>query len=674
MTQRPSPTLLGPVGLVLVGHPVGPARRRDRQGAVRRDLPHRDGVAAPGDQRARARRRRATAAHRPDAARLAGRARLRRQPRHDELGDLPVLLPHPARHRRDDRVHRPADPGASSARGAPATCVWVLLAARRGRPPRLPADRARPASVSRTPCSPAPRGRRTSCSARAPGGGGRGSTVSPWRASSPRPAMTLPALLSAGTSLWDGRVLLIGALVGLLSSVIPYSCELVALRSLRPAVFGILMSLEPAAAALAAIVVLQEHLSPVQWLAIGCVVAASIGATRSGATPERATGRHDDDHSAAPAHWRHDGGDMRSGLALAALVLALGAATGAARAPTPSRSRSVTQPTDLPSQPTPTDTPSRQRVRARRRRPAPTGGPPEVVDTLVDRLEVPWGVDFLPDGDAVVTERISGRVLPRRRRTATLTPLGDGRRRRPPGRGRAPRRRRVPGLRHRPDALPLPHHRHRQPGRRAPSSTARRLGTPTVVLDGIPAGFIHDGGRIAFGPDGHLYVTTGETGDPELAQDPHSLAGKILRITARRRARPRQPRPRLPGLVARPPQRPGPGVGRRGAAVGLGVRRLRVGRAQPGREGRQLRLAARSRVPAATRRTSTRSSSGRSTRPRRAGWPSPTATCGWRACAASACGASRSPPTARRRSRGRSSPRSTGGCAPWPPHPTACSG
>ena len=94
-------------------------------------------------------------------------------------------------------------------------------------------------------------------------------------------AMTLPALLTARAGTFDGRVLLLGALVGLLSSVIPYSCELVALRSLAPGVFGILMSLEPAAAALAAIVVLQEHLSPVQWLAIGCVVAASIGATRS---------------------------------------------------------------------------------------------------------------------------------------------------------------------------------------------------------------------------------------------------------------------------------------------------------------------------------------------------------------------------------------------------------
>ncbi|MDR7255390.1 inner membrane transporter RhtA [Nocardioides sp. BE266] len=108
--------------------------------------------------------------------------------------------------------------------------------------------------------------------------------------------MTLPALLAAGSGLWDGRILLIGALVGLLSSVIPYSCELVALRSLRPAVFGILMSLEPAAAALAAIVVLHETLAAIQWLAIACVVAASIGATRSGSAP----GEHPSEHSATP--------------------------------------------------------------------------------------------------------------------------------------------------------------------------------------------------------------------------------------------------------------------------------------------------------------------------------------------------------------------------------------
>ncbi len=97
--------------------------------------------------------------------------------------------------------------------------------------------------------------------------------------------MTGPAIWSGGTTLLEPHVLMVGALVGLLSSVVPYSCELVALRSLRPAVFGILMSLEPAAAALAAILVLGELLSPIHWLAIVCVVAASVGATRSGAGP-----------------------------------------------------------------------------------------------------------------------------------------------------------------------------------------------------------------------------------------------------------------------------------------------------------------------------------------------------------------------------------------------------
>jgi inner membrane transporter RhtA len=94
--------------------------------------------------------------------------------------------------------------------------------------------------------------------------------------------LTPPAVRIGGDDLLDGRLLLLGAAVGLLSSVIPYSCEMVALRSLRPAVFSILMSLEPAAAALAGIVVLGEFLTPVQWLAMVCVVVASVGATRTG--------------------------------------------------------------------------------------------------------------------------------------------------------------------------------------------------------------------------------------------------------------------------------------------------------------------------------------------------------------------------------------------------------
>ena len=92
------------------------------------------------------------------------------------------------------------------------------------------------------------------------------------------------AIGEGGGDLLDPRILALGALVGLLSSVVPYSCELVALRSIKASVFSILMSLEPAAAALAGIIVLQEYLTWEQWLAMTFVVIASIGATRSART------------------------------------------------------------------------------------------------------------------------------------------------------------------------------------------------------------------------------------------------------------------------------------------------------------------------------------------------------------------------------------------------------
>ena len=89
----------------------------------------------------------------------------------------------------------------------------------------------------------------------------------------------------SGAALVQPWVLAAGFGVALLSSVIPYSAELEALRRMPPRVFGILMSLEPAVAALIGLAVLQESLRGSQWIAVMCVVAASAGATR-GAKPE----------------------------------------------------------------------------------------------------------------------------------------------------------------------------------------------------------------------------------------------------------------------------------------------------------------------------------------------------------------------------------------------------
>ncbi len=221
----------------------------------------------------------------------------------------------------------------------------------------------------------------------------------------------------------------------------------------------------------------------------------------------------------------------RPRLVLTALALTLGAATACA-SNTPAPLPRVTQPTDLPSQPTPSDEPQ------------PSGGDrrsePKAVGTLVDLLEVPWGVDFLPDGPAVVTERISGRVL-QVTPDGALSRLGAITAAVPEGEAG------LLGVAVSPDFdtnRTLFFYLTTGTDNRVLSAPldGTALGEPTVVLEGIPRGFIHDGGRIAFGPDGFLYVSTGETGDPALAQDPDSLAGKILRITPDGRPAPGNPR------------------------------------------------------------------------------------------------------------------------------------
>jgi inner membrane transporter RhtA len=98
----------------------------------------------------------------------------------------------------------------------------------------------------------------------------------------------IPAVATAGTTLLDPKVIGIGLVVALMASAIPYGCELEALRSLTTASFGMLMSLEPAFAALAGAVVLSERLGAPELLAIGFVLVANAGAvlTRRARTPD----------------------------------------------------------------------------------------------------------------------------------------------------------------------------------------------------------------------------------------------------------------------------------------------------------------------------------------------------------------------------------------------------
>ncbi|MGW5673419.1 EamA family transporter, partial [Micromonospora sp. NPDC003776] len=106
--------------------------------------------------------------------------------------------------------------------------------------------------------------------------------------------VTLPiGLIGSGGRLWHPAVLGLGTGLALLASVLPYTLELLALRRLPTSTFAVLMSLGPAIAALAGWLVLGQALHPVEALAIGLVIAASIGAVRAGrpaATPPPAAG------------------------------------------------------------------------------------------------------------------------------------------------------------------------------------------------------------------------------------------------------------------------------------------------------------------------------------------------------------------------------------------------
>jgi glucose/arabinose dehydrogenase len=160
--------------------------------------------------------------------------------------------------------------------------------------------------------------------------------------------------------------------------------------------------------------------------------------------------------------------------------------------------------------------------------PDPDQSRPRVVGTVAEGLAVPWGIAFLPDGSALVSERDSARVLS----------IDDGRVREvgrvdsaaPQGEAG------LLGLAVSPsydeDRLVFAYVSTAEDNRVVRMEyDGRRLGDPRPVLTGIPNGSIHDGGRLLFDDGGNLFVSTGETGEPSLAQDRDSLGGKILRIT-----------------------------------------------------------------------------------------------------------------------------------------------
>lgn len=98
-------------------------------------------------------------------------------------------------------------------------------------------------------------------------------------------AAAVPGILDGGRMLLDPSVLAVGVVVAILSMVIPFSFEFEALRRMPARVFGVLMSLEPAVAVVAGIIVLNQRLALRELIAIALVVIASIGVTRSAPAP-----------------------------------------------------------------------------------------------------------------------------------------------------------------------------------------------------------------------------------------------------------------------------------------------------------------------------------------------------------------------------------------------------
>ncbi|MEU1052698.1 PQQ-dependent sugar dehydrogenase [Streptomyces sp. NPDC005876] len=181
---------------------------------------------------------------------------------------------------------------------------------------------------------------------------------------------------------------------------------------------------------------------------------------------------------------------------------------------------------------------------------APAKGSVTVGRTVATGLDSPWGLAALPGGDLLVSSRDEGTLTRVDGKTGEKTEAGEVPGVSPAGEGG------LLGI-----ALSPDHAADRMVYAYFTSASDNRvvrmlydprkppgeqLGAPDTVFKGIPKGFVHNGGRIAFGPDRMLYVGTGESGRTGLSQDRDSLGGKILRLTPEGEPAPGNPFPDSP--------------------------------------------------------------------------------------------------------------------------------
>ena len=233
-----------------------------------------------------------------------------------------------------------------------------------------------------------------------------------------------------------------------------------------------------------------------------------------------------------PGSMRTRSGATASALALAALVALAGCIPGP-----PERSPLPSTPPGTPS-PSPTATPSPAPV------PPPVLMPSGGVEVVAEGLQAPWSILRLPGGGVLVSERDTTNIVEVQgdgslRVAATVPGVVPG------GEGGLMGLAFLAGNGERPAYVyayftaASDNRIVRMPLTGAPGSLG--LGAPEDVLTGIPRAGNHNGGRIAFGPDGFLYATAGDAGISDAAQDPASLSGKILRMTPDGRPAPGNP-------------------------------------------------------------------------------------------------------------------------------------